>query len=246
MVCQKAAPQACGPPILENLAKAGTKYWVTESKNDLVIKNFKSDFAVPSNCDKFYSPILYEEILKNRNIYSCYKRNDRRWFNFENLILKSSTAVMNIANICLSAANNDRLIDSREVVVKGIDAITLLGRASKQIAFERKKRQRSAFPEDYRSTCDQDHSSSKFQLEDDLAENIRNAKATYLLNKSISAKKRSSSTACSSSTVSRNPSTPNNRASLNYQGRKKNYSNQNPQANQNNKSKFSDRRQKRN
>ena len=66
---------------------------------------------------------------------------------------------MNIANICLDAANNDRLIDSKEVVVKGIDAITLLGRVSKQIAFERKKRQRSAFSEAYRSICDQDHSS---------------------------------------------------------------------------------------
>ena len=78
IVCQKVAPQACGPPILENLAKACTKFWVTESKNDLVTKKLKSDFAVPSNCDKFYSPILNEEILKNKNILSYYKRNDRR------------------------------------------------------------------------------------------------------------------------------------------------------------------------
>ena len=74
IVCQKVAPQACGPPILENLAKPCTKFWVTQSKNDLVIKKLKSDFAVPSNCDKFYSPILDEEILKNRNIHSYYKR----------------------------------------------------------------------------------------------------------------------------------------------------------------------------
>ena len=73
-VCQKVAPQACGPPILENLAKACTKFWVTESKNDLVTKKLKSDFVVPSNCDKFYSPILNEEILKNKNIHSYYKR----------------------------------------------------------------------------------------------------------------------------------------------------------------------------
>ena len=31
-VCQKVAQQACCPPILENLAKACTKFWVTESK----------------------------------------------------------------------------------------------------------------------------------------------------------------------------------------------------------------------
>ena len=39
IVCQKVVPQACGPPILENLAKACTKFWIMESKNDLVIKN---------------------------------------------------------------------------------------------------------------------------------------------------------------------------------------------------------------
>ena len=32
IVCQKVALQACCPPILENLAKACTKFWVTESK----------------------------------------------------------------------------------------------------------------------------------------------------------------------------------------------------------------------
>ena len=231
---------------MANLAKACSKFWVTESENDLAVKKLKSDFAVPSNCDKFYSLILNEEIFKKRKIHSYYKRSDRRWFDLQNSILKSSTAVVNIANICLDADNKDQLIESKEVVVKAIDAMTLLGTASKQITFERKERLRSALSEDNRSICDQDHSSSKFLLGNDLAENIRKAKATYLLNQSVSTKKQSSSTAYSSSTVSRNPSTSNNRASLNYQGRKKNYSNQNPQANQNNKRKFPDCQQKRN
>ena len=104
-----------------------------------MIKKLKSDFVVPSNCDKFYCPILNEEILKNRNIHSYYKRNDRRWFDLQNLILKLSSAVMNIANICLDADNKDSLIESKEVVVKAIDAITLLERASKQIRFKRKE-----------------------------------------------------------------------------------------------------------
>ena len=242
----KVAPQICGPPILDNLTKACTKFWVTESKNDLVIKKLKSEFAVCSNCDKFSSPILNEEILKNRNVHSYCKTNGRRWFYLQNSILKSSTAVMNIANICFDADNKDRLIKLKERVVKATDVITLLGRASQKITFERKEWLRSALPEDYRSICDHDPSSSKFLLGVDLAENKKKTKATYLINQSIPAKKQSSSTAYSSLTVSRNPTTSNNRASLNYQGRKKNYSNQNPQANQNNKSKFSDRWQKRN
>ena len=43
IVCQKVTTQACKPrpppPILENLTKTCTKFWVTGSKNDLAIKN---------------------------------------------------------------------------------------------------------------------------------------------------------------------------------------------------------------
>ena len=75
---------------------------------------------------------------------------------------------------------------------------------SEQITFECKERLRSALSEDYHSICDQDHSSPKFLLGDDLAEYIRKAKATYLFNQLIAEKKPSSWTANLSSTVSRN------------------------------------------
>ena len=137
---------------------------------------------------------------------------------------------MNTANICLDTDNKDRLIESKKAVMKLIDAITLLGRASEQIKFELKERLRFTLLEGCWSICD--HSSSKFLFGDDLAEYIRKAKATYLFNQLISVKNQSSSTAYSSSTVSINFSTSNNRASLNYQCRKKNYSSQNSPANQ--------------
>ena len=46
--------------------------------------------------------------------------------------------------------------------------------------------------EDYHSICDQDHSSLKFLLGDDLAEYIRKVKATYLFNQLTAEKKPSS------------------------------------------------------
>ena len=57
------ARQASGPPILENLPKVSKTFWVTESQIEQVIKKLKSEQAVPSNCDKFFSSIL-NEILK--------------------------------------------------------------------------------------------------------------------------------------------------------------------------------------
>ena len=112
---------------------------------------------------------------------------------------------MNIAYTCLDVDNKDQLIESKEVVVKAINAIALFGRASKQTTFKSRDQFRSALSEDCRNICDQDHSSSRFLLGDDLAENIRTAKVIYSLNQLTSAKKQSSSTAYSSSAVSRTP-----------------------------------------
>ena len=42
--------------------------------------------------------------------------------------------------------------------------------------------------EDYKTTCEQDHSDSKQLLGDDLADNVKKAKATHSMNPSISNK----------------------------------------------------------
>ena len=124
--------------------------------------------------------------MKNKNIInSNYKRGDRRWLDIESLILKTTATVINIANICLDAGNKNCMIESKEIIVKVIDTIILLGRTSQQITFERKERLKSSLSEAYRATYDQDHSSSKFLLEEDLTD----AKTTYTVNQTISAKK---------------------------------------------------------
>ena len=217
----KESPQVCGPPILENLASAVTKFWKTEAKSDLVIKKLKGNYAVASNCPKLFVQTLNEEIMKNKNINPYYKRNDKRWFDLQNLILKSTAIVTDIANNCLEAENRNEIIHSKDIVVKAIDAITLLGRANYQFIFERKERLKNALSDDYKAICEQDHSDSKQLLGDDLAENIKKAKSTYYLNQSISNKR------LKPSSSPRNPTSLSNHTkssqSLNSQGRKKNF-----------------------
>ena len=104
-----------------------------------------------------------------------------------------------------------------------LDRLALLGRVSQQITIERKDRLKTSLSEDYRNICDQDHSNSKLLFSDDLAENLKRAKATYSLNQSISAKKirTSSSTPSRSSHPAGNYQSSKN--SLNSQSRKKNF-----------------------
>ena len=66
IVTEKESPQAYGPPILENLASAVTKFWQTEARNEQKIKKLKNEYLVASNCPKFYVPTLNDKIIKNK------------------------------------------------------------------------------------------------------------------------------------------------------------------------------------
>ena len=97
--------------------------------------------------------------------------------------------MVEIANVCLEANNKNEEFHSKDVVIKAIDAVTLLSKANDQMTFERRERLRNALSEDYKTICEQDHSDSKQLLGDDLADNVKKAKATHSMNQSISNKR---------------------------------------------------------
>ena len=80
-------------------------------------------------------------------------------------------------------------------MVQSIKIITLPGEANQQVTIEHKDRLKTSLSEDHRNILDQNHSNSKLLFGDDLAENVRRARATYSLNQSISAKKMQTSSA---------------------------------------------------
>ena len=110
IVTEKESSQAYGPPILENLAFAVTKFWQTEARNEQKIKKLKNEYFVASNCPKFYVPTLNEKIIKNKNIHYYYKSNDKRWFDLQNIVLKATSALLEIANLCLEADKKNEVI----------------------------------------------------------------------------------------------------------------------------------------
>ena len=187
----------------------------------------KNKYLVASNCPRFYVPTVNEEIIKNKNIYHYYQRNDKRWFDLQNIVLKATSAVVETANLCLEADNKNEVTHSEDVVIKAIDAITFLGKANHQMTFERKETLINALSEDYKTICEQDYSDSKQLLGNDLADNVKKAKATHSMNQSISNKRlrlfSSSSRNPTSLYLSNSKSSTSTTHSLNFQGRKKNF-----------------------
>ena len=185
-------------------------------------RKLKNEYLVASNCPKFYVPTLNEKIIKNKNIHHYYKRNDKLWFDLQNVVLKATAAVVGISNLSLEADNKNH------VVVKAMYAITLLGKANHQMTFERKERLKNALSEDYKTICEQDN--SKQMLGYDLADNVKKAKATHSMNQSISNKKpRLSSSFPRNSTFlysSNSKAGTRTTNSLIFQGREKNFQRQ--------------------
>ena len=77
------------------------------------------------------------------------------WFNLYNIVLKPTSAVVETANLCWEADSKNEVAHSKYVVVKIIDAITLLGNmklqmTNHQMTFERKERLKNTLSEDYK------------------------------------------------------------------------------------------------
>ena len=77
------------------------------------------------------------------------------------MVLKVTTAVVDVDNLCLEADSKNKVIHSKDVVVKTIEAFTLLGKVNNQMIFEKKERLKNALSEDYKTTCQQYHPKSK-------------------------------------------------------------------------------------
>ena len=104
----------------------------------------KTEYLFVSNWSKFYDPTLNEEIIKNKNILRYSESNDKRWFNLQNITLKETSAVTEIANLCLESDNKNEVIHSKDGAVKSLNGIILLGKVNDQMTFERKERLKNA------------------------------------------------------------------------------------------------------
>ena len=91
---------------------------------------------------------MNEEIIK-KSIDHNYKRNDKRWFDLQNVVLNAVAVVVDIANICLEADSKNEVIPSKDVIVKTRDAITLLDKLNNQMNFERNQRLNNTLSEGF-------------------------------------------------------------------------------------------------
>ena len=72
----------------------------------------------------------------------------------QQLLTQACTAVINIENNCLEAGKSIKTVESRALVTKAADAITITGKLNTILTNERKTRLKPALSESYQSLCD--------------------------------------------------------------------------------------------
>ena len=105
--------------------------------------------------------------------------------------------------------------ESRVLVTKAEDAMTTMGKLTIMLTKERKTRLKRTLPKSYQNLYDQDFSQTVHLLGNNLPEELRKAKLRHVLEAAIFKRQKTGQ-----ATTKKRPSSE----SLNYQGRKKNFS----------------------
>ena len=116
IIGERQSRQNSGSGIISKLAVGIGKFWTEDSKNNSLFKGYKDQLAVPENCEYIKFPLLNDNILKNKNIHYCYKRNDKKYADMQQLLTQACTAVINIANNCLEIEKSNKIVESRAMM----------------------------------------------------------------------------------------------------------------------------------
>ena len=132
-----------------------------------------------------------------------------------------------------------QLFEPKAFVSLGIDAMTVLGKASQLISAEGKDKLKLALNEDIRSLSDNDHTTSDYLFGENISENIKLAKENYKFAQNLANSKSSSRHKSLGSSYragyerqydAEAPSSysSSTKTSLNYQDQKKTFSSSKP------------------
>ena len=144
-----------------------------------VVAKIAERLKMPSNCNFTKVPKLNEEIANNKKILPYHKRAHKRLEEIQKSVSLATSAILQMSNAALQYQQQP--FEPKAFVSLGIDAMTVLGKASQLIAAERKDKLKPALNEDIRSLCDNDHTASNYLFGENISESLKLAKENYKL-----------------------------------------------------------------
>lgn len=166
------------PPVNDKLAAKINGRFRVALNVDKVIEKQKA-YLRPQNCQNIGVPRCNQEIW--HRLSTVQRREDVRMTNIQRAIHSRATAISQILDLLPAGAKNKAKLDIPCLVAKGCDALALLGHASHEMSFRRRRSMSSALKREYSGLVSPNVPVTDNLFGDDLMKTVRDLKQEHFL-----------------------------------------------------------------
>lgn len=169
-----------GEKIKENVATRVTAHFLEKCLIPEVKKKVGKRHLLPENCTKMAVPKMNKCIFNLKSFSEFQTRNERNLYNTQQTLLSATSAIIEVVEKILQSDEGKKPLNSKDVVMNCLDAITLLGSVNTDLNNKRKQNVRTSLNPQYRDLCNPSRPCNEFLLGDDLQKGM----STYSYNNS--------------------------------------------------------------
>ena len=171
-----------GPKVQQQLADIATKRW-GHKLNPEKMTSILGKHPQPENCEDMVIKRVNPEIWAPLN--AAKRKADLRLANMQQALQKATFSIVTSCDKLLAVKSK---IETKEMITESVDAIALVGHVVSEISSIRREQLRPSIKSEYQTICSNDvPQSSKLLFGDDLAKQIRDAKETSRIGKTVGA-----------------------------------------------------------
>ena len=152
----------------DNLAKRVIIHHKQKSQQSLIKKEICNRHKIPSNCTDIAVPKMNQSVMAMKTISEYQKRNEKSFYDIQSKLLRATSAMITTMNQALKADEAGKMVNSKDLVLNCLDAVTLLGYASSEINKKRKQNVRSSRNPQYRDLCNPNRDVTEYLLGENL------------------------------------------------------------------------------
>ena len=172
------------PSIDDKLASAVIKHFKrgadhSANRSKLFIKH-----KLAANLAELNVPKVNPGVLNLPDVKQYHQRNETKLFDCQQTVTRATMAVAKVADIVFEKEKMSKVVTPAEVVSPCLEAIALLGHASRELSNRRKYNLKYCVDNKMKELCSPDKPTTQWLLGDDIGKEISEAKLMSQLRKS--------------------------------------------------------------
>ena len=124
-------------PISEKLGKKVELNWQAH-KNKQILSGVTKKYFRPNNLKQLRVPAMPQQILSMPSFTQNHKVIERKLFNMQLSLSKATGIISQVADKLIQAEKSNTMPDSKDLVLKSLDAIILMGHCNAEVISRRK------------------------------------------------------------------------------------------------------------